>query len=37
MRSGFNRRKYDAIKTVEAFSPRLRDQIDLDVLSAELL
>jgi hypothetical protein len=33
----FNRRRYDAVKTVEAFSTRLRDQIDLDTLSAELL
>jgi hypothetical protein len=33
----FNRRKYDAAKTVEAFSARLRDQIDLDTLSTELL
>jgi hypothetical protein len=33
----FNRRKYDAAKTVEAFSTRLRDQVDLDTLSAELL
>jgi hypothetical protein len=33
----FNRRKYNAAKTIEAFSARLRDQIDLDTLSAELL
>jgi hypothetical protein len=33
----FNRRKYDAAKTIQAFSTRLRDQIDLDTLSAELL
>ena len=33
----FNRARYDAAKTVEAFSVRLRDQVDLDTLSAELL
>ena len=33
----FNRRKYNTAKTVEAFSARLRDQVDLDTLSAELL
>jgi cytochrome bd-type quinol oxidase subunit 2 len=33
----FNRRRYDAARTVEGFSVRLRDQIDLDTLAAELL
>jgi hypothetical protein len=33
----FNRRRYDAAQTIEVFSTRLRDQIDLDTLSAELL
>jgi hypothetical protein len=33
----FNRRKYDAAKTVEAFSLRLREEVDLDALSGELL
>ena len=33
----FNRRRYDAAQTVERFSGRLRDQVDLDTLSSELL
>jgi hypothetical protein len=33
----FNRRKYNAAKTIEAYSVRLRDEVDLDTLSAELL
>jgi len=33
----FNRPRYDATKTIEAFSIRLRDEVDLDTLSAELL
>jgi hypothetical protein len=33
----FNRRRYDAARTIAAFSTRLRREIDLDTLSVELL
>jgi hypothetical protein len=33
----FNRRKYNMAQTIEAFSARLRDEVDLDTLSAEVL
>jgi hypothetical protein len=33
----FNRRRYDAANTIDDFSNRLREQVDLDTLSAELL
>ncbi|HEX8767720.1 MAG TPA: hypothetical protein VF714_05075 [Jatrophihabitans sp.] len=33
----FNRRRYDAARTMAAFSTRLRQQIDLDTLTAELM
>jgi hypothetical protein len=33
----FNRRRYDAARTVERLSARLRQQVDLDTLTGELL
>ena len=33
----FNRRRYDAALTIQAFSERLRQQVDLDSLTAELV
>jgi hypothetical protein len=33
----FNRRRYDAARTVDGFAVRLRDQVDLDALHGELL
>jgi hypothetical protein len=33
----FNRRKYNTAQTIQTFSTRLRDQLDLDTLSAELV
>jgi hypothetical protein len=33
----FNRRRYDATRTVEGFATRLRDEVDLDALHRELL
>jgi len=33
----FNRRRYDAARTIAAFSTRLRQQVDLDNLTGELL
>ena len=33
----FYRRKYDAVQTLNGFSARLREQVDLDALSGELV
>ena len=33
----FNRRRYDAARTIQTFSARLREQVDLDTLTQEVL
>jgi hypothetical protein len=33
----FSRRRYDAARTIQGFSAPLRQQVDLDALTAELL
>jgi hypothetical protein len=33
----FNRRRHDAARIIEGFGARLRDQVDLDTLTAEIL
>jgi drug/metabolite transporter (DMT)-like permease len=33
----FDRRRYDAVRTVQTFTGRLRQEVDLDVLAGELL
>jgi hypothetical protein len=33
----FNRSRYDAARTIKTFSARLRDEVDLETLSDELL
>jgi len=33
----FNRRRYNAARTIQVFSARLREQVDLDALTAELV
>ena len=33
----FNRRRHDAVRTIAAFNDRLRDEVDLEALTGELL
>ena len=33
----FNRSRFDSIRTLEAFSARMRDEVDLDDLSEDLV
>ena len=33
----YNRRRYDAVRIIEAFSARLRSEVDLGVISADLV
>jgi hypothetical protein len=33
----FNRRRHDAVRIIQVFGARLRDQVDLDSLTAEVL